>query len=209
MNRESLRRGVLLLNLSQEVLTSLIKQGGGTAGWHPEPSLPSEPFPPLDPRPGAVVGGGGPRLRQGWGRLSAQFPWLLALGVALHGVLPTPRRLGPDETEGGRGPWVCHAACGGALGLGPGLPIPGFHVALTEEVSRECKGSLCAPDLSLLGGMETAQQGPLRPGPAVGPRVGGHIVGLSGALCLCRVHCQLVRLFARGIEEPPRREWHS
>uniref|UniRef100_A0A8D1T1Q4 Ceramide kinase n=2 Tax=Sus scrofa TaxID=9823 RepID=A0A8D1T1Q4_PIG len=32
---------------------------------------------------------------------------------------------------------------------------------------------------------------------------------LNSSAVEVRVHCQLVRLFARGIEEPPRREWHS
>ena len=34
-------------------------------------------------------------------------------------------------------------------------------------------------------------------------------MGLHMALCLCRVHCQLVRLFARGIEENPKEELDS
>uniref|UniRef100_G3QMD2 DAGKc domain-containing protein n=1 Tax=Gorilla gorilla gorilla TaxID=9595 RepID=G3QMD2_GORGO len=33
--------------------------------------------------------------------------------------------------------------------------------------------------------------------------------GLHVAACLCRVHCQLVRLFARGIEENPKPDSHS
>lgn len=99
-----------------------------------------------------------------------------------------PRRLGSDERtqeRRGAGLWGCPSAHGWVCA------VLDFRLAVT---------ALCKLGLSGVPGHFSEPEARLSPGP------GARGQGLSVALCLRRVHCQLVRLFARGIEESPKQE---